>query len=418
MTKRILNIVLIFITAVAVLGSCLLLYFKTIGKDKLPTAIASTYATTVTDPQTGEEIPVLEANYYANKNNTGREVIEFRINSYSGVSKQAIYSRGFQIVWDENGKIIQYTDPTTNEKSNVWYYDSYDNISFETGHKYKFGDKMVIDINGETYGVALDGTYKITTKKFSVAKAIGHTITGFFTGYDYKTQAYHFETKKYEYTFEDLLIKIKNIIKSSSNSTGQSVIPLIDLADFLGIYEYDENSGQFGERVGGTTKNVLTNNYFTMATNYNKRGMAWSKQSLFGSVAGDSEYNKTGLLEQVDYWKATTQYTLTEQDFVSRYSKVEDGFYYALPTELINELKIYKNCEINIVFNVSNFDLNVLGFDYYALNGIKVSTLTIKSNTQRNFNLLVGSLKDTGLTSADITLSNINLVNTNSGVAL
>ena len=73
---------------------------------------------------------------------------------------------------------------------------------------------------------------------------------------------------------------------------------------------------------------------------------------------------------------------------------------------------------INITFNVSNLDVNVLGFDYYALNGIEVNSLTITSSTQRDFRLMVGSLKDTGLTSADIYLTNINLVNTNSGVAV
>ena len=69
--KKIANGMLIFVTVIAVLMSCLLLYFNTFGKDKMPTAITSTYATTVTDPLTGEEKPVLEANYYSNKNGTG-----------------------------------------------------------------------------------------------------------------------------------------------------------------------------------------------------------------------------------------------------------------------------------------------------------------------------------------------------------
>ena len=128
--KKIVNGVIILITAVAVLMSCLLLYFYTLGKDKLPSSITSTYATTITDPLTGEKRPVLEANYYLNKNNTGYEVVEFRVNAYSGVSKQGIYSRGFQMVWDKDGKLVHYVDSTTNEKSNVWYYDSFDNCRF------------------------------------------------------------------------------------------------------------------------------------------------------------------------------------------------------------------------------------------------------------------------------------------------
>ena len=155
-----------------------------------------------------------------------------------------------------------------------------------------------------------------------------------------------------------------------------------------------------------------------MSTHFDNRGLAWYKQSIFGSVAGDSNYNTTGLTDNVDYWKATTTFELTEQNFEARYSQADNGFYYLLPTSFINEIKDFKNIEINITFNVSNLDVNVLGFDYYALNGIEVNSLTITSSAQRVFRLMVGSLKDTGLTSADIHLTNIKLVNTNSGVAI
>ena len=417
--KKIANIVLIFVTLVAVLMSCLLLYFNTLGKDKMPSAITSTYATTVVDPLTGEEKPVLEANYYSNKNGTGYEVVEFRVNAYSGVAKQGIYARGFQMVWDKDGNIVQYTDPTTNEKNNVWYYDSFDNTSSETGHAYEWGDKMVIDIDGGTYGVALDGQYTIT-KSYTDGWKIFRTVG--FLGLNFLFEDTNFtktETTTYNYSFEDLLLKVKQIIKSCSNGTGDGVISLIDLGDFLHIYEYDTESEHFkDEPIGGNTSNSLINSYFTMSTHFDNRGMVWYKQSIFGSVAGDSNYNITGLTDNVDYWKATTTYELTEQNFEARYSQVDNGFYYILPTSLINEIKDYENIEVNITFNVSNLEVNVLGFDYYALNGIEVNSLTITSSTQRDFRLMVGSLKDTGLTSSNIHLTNINLVNTNSGVAV
>lgn len=417
--KKIFNGALIFITALSVFASCLLIYFNSFGKDKVPTAVTSTYATTITDTITGEKKPVLEANYYANKNGTGYEIVEFRINAYSGVSKQGIYSRGFQMVWDKDGNIVKYTNPTTNETSNVWYYDSFDNSSFETGHVYEWGDKMVIDIDGITYGVALDGQYTITrayTDGWKIVRTIG------FLGLNFLFEGTNFEkteTTTYNYTFEDLLLKIKQIVKSCSNGTSDGVISLIDLGDFLHIYEYNKENGQFsGEALGGNTDNSLINSYFTMQTHFDNRGATWYRQSIFGSVAGDSSYNITGLTDNVDYWKATTTFELTEQDFDARYSQVDNGFYYVLPTTLISELKDYENLEINITFNVSNLNVNVIGFDYYALNGIKVNSLTITSSTQRDFKLMVGSLKDTGLTSSNILLTNINLVNLNSGVAI
>ena len=100
---RIVNIALVVVTVFLTLMSGVLLYYKTIGKDKVPSAITSTYATTVEDPQTGEQLPTIEANYYSNRNDNGYEVIELLFNCYSGISKQAIYSRGFQLVINEDG---------------------------------------------------------------------------------------------------------------------------------------------------------------------------------------------------------------------------------------------------------------------------------------------------------------------------
>ena len=412
-TLRIVDITLVIVTVVMTFLSGVLLYYKTIGKDHLPTAVTSTYATTVTDPQTGEELPTIEANYYSNKNGTGFEVVELLFNCYSGIGKQAIYSRGFQLVYDKEGKIVQYTN-SVGQKNNIFQYDRYGDTSFETGHSYSWGDKMIIDIDGKTYAVALDGQYTTSVKRFSFLKAVGHTFAGLFTGYNYGEKAYNVETTVHNYTFEDLLVKVGQILKSSSNGTGDSVISLIDLGDFLHIYPIDDN-GQIGAEPLGV--NTIQNSYFTMTTHYDNRGMVWAKQSIFESVAGDSQFNISGLSDNVDYWKVETQFKLTEKDFVGRYVSSDNGYYYVLSTAKLNELKNFENIEISVDFNISNFNnVNVLGFDYYALYGIQVKSLTIRSNTQREFKLLVGSLKDTGLTS--INTQNVTINNINSGVEL
>lgn len=395
------NIALIVVTVFLTLMSGVLLYYKTLGKDKVPSAITSTYATTVEDPQTKEKLPTIEANYYSNRNGKGYEVIELLFNCYSGISKQAIYSRGFQLVINEEG-------------SKLYQYNRYDGVNFETGHEYEWGDKMIIDINGTTYAVALDGTYSVTHKTFNLWKATWHTISGIFTGWNYTENAYNIESKTYQYTFEDLLIKVGQILKSSSNGTGDSIISLVDLGDFLHIYEIDENGQVGGEPIGNRT---LTNSYFTMQTHYDNRGMVWAKQSMFESVAGDSGFNISGIADNVDYWKVTSEIKLTEKDFVARYLTSENGYYYALSSAKINELKNFENLEINIEFDISNFEnVNVLGFDYYALYGLKIKSLSISAPSQRDFKLLVGSLKDTGLTT--IETNNVKIININSGVSL
>ena len=62
-------------------------------------------------------------------------------------------------------------------------------------------------------------------------------------------------------------------------------------------------------------------------------------------------------------------------------------------TKLSDALK-----EIIIDFDISKLgNVNVIGFDYYALNGIEVKELLISSSRSTNFNLLVGALQNTGL---------------------
>lgn len=110
---------------------------------------------------------------------------------------------------------------------------------------------------------------------------------------------------------------------------------------------------------------------------------------------------------------------MTEQDFDMHFNTLGNGYYYTLPIALIDKIKAFDNVEVNINFDLSKInDKEVLGFDYYALNGLKVKSLTISSPKQQEFKLLNGSLKDTGLNADSIHLTNITLVNDNSGVAL
>lgn len=398
--KRIFNVSLIVLTAFMVLISCVYGYYLTFGKNKVPTSVTSTYTTFVNDPQTGETLPFLEANYYANLSGNGYEVVDLCFNCYSGPSKQAIYSRGFQLV-------------TTDGKSQLYRYGRNQGISFEDGHDYKWGDPMYTDIDGTTYVVKLDGTYSITTKRFNFAKAVGHTIVGLFTGYNYKEKAYTYDTQEYQYTFEDLCRKVGSILRSCSNGTGDGIIPIIDMGDFLHVYEVDENGNAANEPLGGD----FINSYFTMSTHYDMRGMVHAKQSIFKAVAHQSDFNISGVTDNVEYWQSKSVIELTEKDFEESYLKSEDGYLYGLSTAKIKELKSFDDVEINIIFDISKIkDKKVLGFNSYALYGIKVQSLTIKSDVECDFKLLMGALKETGIT--NITTENVNLIDLDSGVTL
>lgn len=355
------------------------IYFATIGKDKLPQAVTSTYVTYVTDPHTQEQLPFLQANYYANNNGSGYEMVELRINAYSGTDRQAIYSRGFQMLYV----------PTDEETITpvVYAYDSYDGVSFVSGHEYEWGDIFITEINGETYGVAFDGTYqKYVT---NVGKAIWYGISGLFTGWDGKPESY-MSVETYQYTWEDFMTYIKNMVRSSSNGTGDGTIPLADLASYLSVYEYDEESGQFaGEPMG---KNTLTNSYFTCETHFDNRGVEFAQQSMFSSVAGDSQFNISGIDLDVDYWQSEVINTLTLEDFEKRYSQVNQGnFIYLHNTTITNFLKTGNQQVVNVYINLDDTD-NIIGIDNYAFDGLNIGKIEIYSSTQKDFTLLTNAL--------------------------
>ena len=353
MVKKIFSFVLVLVTLVMSVFTCVNGYYVLWGKNKLPSAVTSTFATTVTNPETGEEMPVIEANYYDNINNSGYSVVELLFNCYSGISKQSIYSRGFQLVFDKDGNQVYYNDPADGKQYEVFQYDRNGiGQSFLTGHKYTWGDPMLIDIDGTTYAVKLDGSYSINHRSvdsWKIARTVGLLGLNLLWEND---NFYKEWTTTHNYTFKDLLLKLKDIIKSSSNGTGDSVISLIDLGDFLHVYSVDDN-GQISATPLGI--NTLQNSYFTISTHYDTRGIVWAEQSLFDSVAGDNLFNISGIDNNVTYWTAKTNIELTEKDFIERYSVADNGYYYSLSTEKINELKNFENINININFNVSNF---------------------------------------------------------------
>lgn len=404
MTK-VLDYVLIGCSVIAILFTCVFAYHVYTSKE-IFTNSTSTYVASYKDPNTGKDVNPFSLNYYQNYNNTGLEVLEWCVNGYADQKMSALYGRGYQLVIDsKNG-------------NKLYFCDSYDGVSWQSMHEYnetnedgQYKNFYYVSINNELKAIRLDGSYTVTTEKidgWKVFRTIGFMGLNFFvedTNFTIK------ETKTYYYTIEDLMLKFVNMIKSNSVGTGDFVLPVVDLGDFIHVYEVDKDGTVADSPIG---KDGQINSYFSIDVHYDKRGMTYADQSMYGSVMGDNDYNTTGIDFDVNYWKSTVTYNITEKDFTARYSSVEQGYYYALSQDLINELKNYEDMEINVVFDVDKFkNVNVLGFDYYALNGLEVSSLTIKSSQQRDFTLLVNSLKDTGLT--NINAENVNIVNLSGG---
>lgn len=402
-TQKALSVLLGIVLFLSMSCIALYVYFSGPGQKYIPSAVSSTFVTTMTDPMTGEEVKPIEVNYYQNKNyNNGLEVIELRFNVYSDAYGQSIYSRGFQLTTDFDRVNDSMLKPKHDIRipNTFTQYNTYDSDSFVTGHDYKWGDKMFVEIEDKMYAIALDGTYTtsyVKTNGWKIAR------TAVFLGLNLLVEGTQFRetiVETHQYTFEDLLIKLKQIVRSNSQGTGDSTISLIDLGNFLHLYEVVD--GQISAEPIGSGS--LINSYFTMDCHYDVRGMTSAKQSLFGSVRGDSQFNITGIIEDQDYWKDSTVITLDNNHFTTRL--YEDKVYASINLDTVFSLAHYSDLEIRINLDATEID----GIDYYGLSGIDIAEMKISASAQKDFYLLNNSLQDTGLSVSDIITNNINLV--------
>lgn len=376
-----LNVILLIITFFFLMSSVLNLYFNTLGKDKIPTAITSTYVTTVTDPQTNEELPFIEAQLYSNEAKNGKEMVEIKFNCYSGPDMQAIYARGFQMI-----------------DNKIYYYDTYDSVSFETGNAYKWGEPLLTEIDGELFGVALDGTYT----DISAGKVLGNIFLG--PAYWLATGSFYDVESQYNYTIKDFMNVIKRILRSNSEGTGESILPLVDMETYMGVYEANSEQKLSKEELG---KRGISYSYFTVKANYSKSGVLWSEQSMFKIVAGKNDYNASNITNKKEYWTSNSVVNITEELFGTR--ETTEGKFLYLSTTTINEINMYSDIDVYVEINLDNLT-NVIGFDYFALSNLNsIKAITITSSTASTFIVKNSAFDSTNFDIENIITENVVL---------
>lgn len=394
MGKKVINATVIILTVIMLMFCIGLIYFKTLGKNKLPTSLSATNTTTVTDPQTNEVKQFLEANYYSNKTGNGKEVVELRLNTYSGPERQAIYSHGIQLVI-ENGF------------GKLYFYNTHLNESFISCEEFAWGTPMYMNMNDELFALKMNGTR--TYREVNVGKTLWFVISGLFTGYgnSYERITTEFTEK---YTWLDVMQYIKTMIISSSYGTGDSLIPMLNLNTFFNVYEVNSDGQISAQPIGGNNINEFTANYFSVQCHYDNRGMVYAEQSLFNSVAGDSEFNISNIDFDVNYWQARNEYLITEKDFEVRKNNGTEC--YSLSNEIKNNLNLYNEIDIRVNFNVDNLENKEIGFDYLAFSGLSNQNikLEISSTDTVNFIIKYNSFSKTNIKIEDIKLTNVNLI--------
>lgn len=382
---KFLNFVIILITVLATMIDFGYIYFTTIGKDKVPTGLTTSYVSSITDPQTNEDLTVMEVNVLSNEVNNGLPMVEFLINSYTDTSKSAVIGIGFQLVGDD-----------------LYYYNRTNSGSFQSVTEFDQQNSVfLIDIDEQLFALKLDGTYEVpVTDGWKIVRTIGTLgLNMFWEGTNFE------KIETHSYTIEEFMQAIRNTVVSNSNGTGEGILSLVDVSQYFNLYDATTNEQISNEELGNYG---LTRSYFDVEYSYSKAGVNWAEQSLFGSVAGDSDYNTSSVDANKDYWQAVSHVELTEEDFERRTSALNEMDYLYLTANAIDKMNINTAVEIYISINLD--DDNIAGFDYYALANLKnIKSIEIISTNAVDFEILNGALNGTGFDVEDILASNVTL---------
>lgn len=391
---RFLNLVIILITVFATMIDLSYIYFTTWGKDKVPTGLTTSYVSSITDPQTNEELIVMEVNVLSNEANNGLPMVEFLINSYTDTSKSAVIGIGFQLVGDD---LYYYTKTNSGNFQSVTDFDQENSI-------------FLIDINEQLFALKLDGTYEVTvTDGWKIVRTIGTLgLNMFWEGTDFEKK----ETRSY--TIKEFMEAIRDTVVSNSNGTGEGTLSLVDVSQYFNLYDATTNEQISNEELG---KYGLTRSYFDVEYSYSKAGVNWAEQSLFDSVAGDSDYNTSSVDANKDYWQAVSRVELTEEDFARRTSALNKMDYLYLTSDTIDKMNI--NTAVEVYISIKLDGDYIAGFDYYALTNLKnIKSIEITSSKMVDFEILNGALNGTGIDIEDISTSNVTLTSSVMEVAL
>lgn len=391
---------IILLAFVALVVDVFYIYYKYINKD-------DTIGTNYIDDQTGldikelvhsddltdeekeayEERVLFNVNIYDNSNNNGEKLYELRLDYFTDTSlnSTAYRSTGMQIK-DYTGEDYWEIIETTNEEAQtnvigygtgIYYYDSVDGISFDGGNmstQLNRDQKLIIKIDNTPYEIQVTGT-----KKWDTEETSGWWIFK-------KTTIIH-NTLHYNYAtvFKDCMKAVE-----SGGEYGDHYIT-VDLSNLFTLKKYNEEKKIFEEDATDVIKS-----YAVLKYHYEKNGMKNAKQSMFGKIELDNQYGIDQNEYDTDMWRVELNYNLTAKDLEYRLSSVKGGFLAYLDVEKIKILNDAKHALINITIDL-DANISVVGLDYSAFENLKINSITITSNSNRDFYVMDNALSGCGI---------------------
>ena len=363
---------------------------KTVGtnyiSDQLAVDIVKTDDMTEEEKSKYDDRWFMEINYYSNNKNNGFKLQELNFNYFTDYSLTSDKYRatGMQYVGDykHNDVRVSSEDELNNYVFTAFtYYDTWDGISYD-GYYGNFASTNCLLKRSTSFTIKIDNrAFEIQLDK-SWSKWRGWWIFGY--------------TETHFYTWSELFESAMKYVVSSSFGYGDYYLQM-NLSDFFTIKEYDLNSGKLKE--DNVTDIIKT--YALVKVHYDENGAKNSSQSMFGSIKCDPNYDIEETTIDTTYWQERMLYTLSEKDFVYRYSDVYQGYFASLSLDTKKMFADMPRAKVNVTLGLQSQYLldnkiSVVGFDYNGFENFEIDTLTITGQNQ-TFYLLEKSLYNTKL---------------------
>ncbi len=364
------------------------------------------------DLQTSEDgsvvKPIIEFNYYTNKNKNGFEMFEIKLNSLSDQNKTTISSKGFQYISKDVNGFVDYAyhynnavkgekikhvggwynakdyysywgsfSPGVNGTSYCYTVDNISGISYYSTNEITIDDFFVIEIGNEVYGMKFKGLN-------TPMNDLSH-VADFEDGYDFNV-LWGVQNYASYYSYFDVHY-LSFLLKKSCGTLkyGTNNMIVFDFADLFDYYEY-KGDGVFDEMPMEDSTKVVNHvkNYYAISIKISEDGAKSSSDSLFGLLHASPNYlvensvednyfigrsivdvntNNFKLIDNVD----GTYDLILDDSFLSKYSNYKD----------VIKLNVYIDYEEflkhNINVNAPN-EKTYCGFQLYneILNGFSI----------------------------------------------
>lgn len=383
-----LKVIFALILSLAIFADVLYIYLaqNAPNKDLLTTVNASTLYGVENDDTKN----IITVRYYANADNSGVELFDFRLNYVTNANTTDVMSVGIQLVGDSSKKIstklnqIEHTSIDWVSTVLKWSFLGVFGLVGGTPQKIDYiSYEADFDADVYTYAMYDDLSYSPTAQiddssAFLLSIDEKTTLMLGFTG-DQTTEEMTDENGK---TMSKNYMKydINYLVYKLFNSLGGSQLPYGTNGTYK--FEFDERIFTYKQDVGNNTyEDILDNtqidkinnqlvSYYSIKVETFERGALKASDSLFNSIKSQSNFSLTDNVDVSAYHSRYQVVNLTEQNFKIIQTDLQ-SYDITLTSASQKQLKLYKNAMFIVVIDLdklgastSNVTFNFIFDDY------------------------------------------------------